>query len=338
MPTKRSTTGSTVRERALGADVSRVRRLEAALRGIWTFAGGRIRVPGAMVFAYHDIGDDPSNTTDYYVSPEQMRRQLTLARQWGLRFVDLAELTDAFLAGRDIDGLAAVAFDDSLVGVHHHAMPVLLDLGIPATVFTVSDRLGESPPWWPGAARVMTEAELREMAAAGFRISSHTKTHASLTDIDGSAMREEIAGSRKHLEDLIGAPVDLFAYPFGHYNPEVRAVTTETGYRAAFSFLNGRIVAGMDEYQLPRLNMISEQGRLRLAYHLARPPSAWPDTQLGTVGPSEAYWASRPESERLVLFGKSPQAAVPGGTEEVHEPGEGDGGSDAGDGPGQDGT
>jgi len=236
-----------------------------------------------VVLAYHDVGDDPSNTTDYYVSTAQFREQLASARRWGLRFVSLTELTDAIVGGQGLDGLGAVVFDDSLVGVHHHAMGVLVELGVPATVFTVSDALGSSPPWWKGAARVMTEAEVREMAGAGFDVASHTRTHPSLPSVAPPKLVAEVAGSRQALEDLLGAPVDLFAYPYGHYDQGVREAVADAGYRAGYSFLNGRITPGLDRFRLPRLNMWSGQGRARLAYHLARPPSSWPPTELDTV-------------------------------------------------------
>jgi peptidoglycan/xylan/chitin deacetylase (PgdA/CDA1 family) len=254
-------------------------RLIGAVGALRLLGGGKVRVPGAIVFAYHDVGDDPSNTTDYFVSPATLRAQLSWALEWGLRFVDLSVLTSAAQRGAELDGLAAIVFDDSLVGVHHHAMPVLVDLGLPATVFTVSGALGTSPPWWSGAARVMTRDEILELTAAGFRIQSHTRTHPSLPLLDDWAASREIVDSRAELEDLVRAPVDLFAYPFGHYDRRARAVVAEAGYQAGYSFLNGRITPGLDMYRLPRLNMWAGQTRLRLAYHLARPASSWPDHQ-----------------------------------------------------------
>jgi peptidoglycan/xylan/chitin deacetylase (PgdA/CDA1 family) len=235
-----------------------------------------------VILAYHDVGDDPRNDTDCYVSPKRLRMHLTSSLRWGLRFVDLAELVSSATEGADLDGLGAVVFDDSLVGVHHHAMPILLELGLPATVFTVSGALGRTPPWWEGAARVMTRAELEEMAAAGFRISSHSRTHPSLPTVPPDRLEDELTGSRHELEDLIGTDVDLFAYPFGHYDPGVVRGVAEAGYRAAFSFLNGRVVPGLERFRLPRMTMW-KQSRPRLAYHLARPAGSWPDNQLRTV-------------------------------------------------------
>lgn len=254
-------------------------RLSGVARAGLALAGRGVATEGAVVLAYHDVGDDPANRTDYYVSPTQLRRQLTTAADVGVRFVPLATLTETFLAGEPVDGLGTVVFDDGLVGVHRHALPLLCELGVPATVFAVSRGAGSAPSWWPGAARLMTRAELAEVAGAGCTVASHTRTHRSLPGLDATALADELVGARRELEDLVQAPVDLLAYPFGHHDGRVREAVAGAGYRAGFSFLNGRITAGLDRYRLPRLTMWSGQGRSRLAYHLSRPPASWPDTQ-----------------------------------------------------------
>lgn len=259
-------------------------RLSGVVRAGAALAGGHVATEGAVVLAYHDVGDDPSNRTDHYVSPAQLRRQLTTAVDMGVRFVDLVTLTEAFLSGQPVDGLAAVVFDDGLVGVHRHALPVLADLGLTATVFAVTSGLGSSPPWWRGAARLMTRGELAEVAGAGFAVASHTRTHPSLPGLDATGLADELVGARHELQDLVQTPVDLLAYPFGHHDARVREAVAAAGYAAGFSFLNGRITAGLDRFRLPRITMWAGQGRARLAYHLARSSRSWPDTQSDVVG------------------------------------------------------
>lgn len=246
-------------------------------------AGAKVRARGAVVLSYHDVRNGRSDGGDYEVSPSQLRAQLLAASGMGLRFVDLGVLTAAWLAGEPVDELASVVFDDGLVGVHHHALPVLTALAVPATVFTVTDGMGSSPPWWPGAARTMTAAEISELAGAGVSIASHTRRHRSLPGLGTAELGDELAGARLILEDLVQAPVPLVAYPFGHHDARVREAAAGAGYVAGFSFLNGRITAGLDRYRLPRLNMWSGQGRARLAYHLARPAFSWPATQADAV-------------------------------------------------------
>jgi len=236
------------------------------------------------VFAYHDVGPTDRNFTRYSVSPGRLRWQLRTAQSWGLRFVALSELVDALLTGGELDGRGAVVFDDGLIGVHRHAAPILAELGIPATLFAVSGALGTSPPWWPGSARVMTGGELRELVEGGFAVASHARTHRSLPQLPWHELRGELRGSRSALEDLLGQPIDYFAYPFGHHDHVVRAAVLEAGYRAAFTFVNGRVTPGLDPARIPRLTMHQGLHRVRLAHYLARPAGRWPDTQMDAMG------------------------------------------------------
>ncbi len=244
-------------------------------------AGGRPRLEGAVVLAYHDVRPDG---TGYHVTPARLRAQLDQARAGGLRFVDVATIVDRLEQGRPVDGMAAVTFDDALLGVGKHAMAILDDADVTATVFVVTDRLGVGPDWWDDAQRTLSAAELMIMAdSSRVRFGSHTRSHPSLPSLDAVALADELEGSRTCLEDLLGRSVDLLAYPSGHHDARVRAAARQAGYRAGFTFLNGRAVAGDDLFRLPRLTMGGHHRRLRLAYHLGRSKGSWPDTQLDAV-------------------------------------------------------
>ena len=260
-----------------------VGRAVGAAAGAQLLCGGTTHAKGAIVFAYHDVGDNPGGL-EYFVTPSQLKDQLASAQRWGFEFVDLGELRAALVRGDDVSGLAAVSFDDALLGVHRHALEVLSDLRIEATVFVVADSIGQDPWWWHGASRVLTDEELREVTAAGHRIGSHTCTHASLPNVDAPQLERELAGSRASLEDRFGQRIDLLAYPSGHHDARVREQAHAAGYRAAFTFLNGRVTARLDMFELPRLTMSGQQGRGRLAYQLARPAWSWPDHQVDVPG------------------------------------------------------
>lgn len=246
-------------------------------------SGNGPRADGGLILAYHDIGEPGPEFNRHSVSPAHFRRQLASCRAWGLRFIGLRPLLEMLLAGRDTTGFAAIAFDDCFSGVHRHAFPILTEMDVPATLFVVSGAIGTRPNWVPGAARTMTRQELQEMVAAGFALGSHGRTHRSLIELDYSSVFAEVSESRRRLEDLFGEDVGVFAYPYGHHDPRVRRAVVNVGYRAACSFLNGRLTRGIDRYRVPRLNMHQGLTGLRLARLVARPPARWPDTQLDVV-------------------------------------------------------
>jgi peptidoglycan/xylan/chitin deacetylase (PgdA/CDA1 family) len=159
-------------------------------------------------------------------------------------------------------------------------LPILRELDVPATVFVVADPGSCAQPW-PGS-RAMTDEEVRVLAGNGVTIGSHTMSHASLPGLDADALRHELHDSRTRLEDLAQQPVDLLAYPYGHHDQRVRAEARASGFRAACTFLNGRFTNRVDPYRIPRLTM-NGQDHARLAYHVARRASSWPDHQLDVV-------------------------------------------------------
>lgn len=235
------------------------------------------------MLAYHDVVASPA--TGFSVTAAALRAHIRLLRALGMRIVALRELHDRVLDGRSTDGLAVLTFDDGLVGVHRHALPVLTEEAVPATVFAVSSAWGAEPPWWPGSARTLTGDELRDVLVAGVGVEAHTRTHPSLPGLDDARLERELRGCRDELETLCGAPVRALAYPGGHHDPRVRSAARAAGFTTGFTFLNGRLVGTEDPFRLPRLTMTAASSRARLAYHLARPAGSWPDHQSNAVGP-----------------------------------------------------
>jgi peptidoglycan/xylan/chitin deacetylase (PgdA/CDA1 family) len=90
----------------------------------------------------------------------------------------------------------------------------------------------------------------------GVEIGAHTITHPILSKLDDAAAAREIAGSKHELEDLIGKPVRMFAYPNGKvgkdYDARHVAMVQKAGFDAAFTTAVGAISRGQDRFQLPR--------------------------------------------------------------------------------------
>jgi peptidoglycan/xylan/chitin deacetylase (PgdA/CDA1 family) len=78
----------------------------------------------------------------------------------------------------------------------------------------------------------LSDSQLRDLSAR-HEIGAHTLTHPVLTDIPLAQAREEIAGSRAWLQDVIGQEVRAFCYPRGYSNPALQTLTQESGYSMA---------------------------------------------------------------------------------------------------------
>lgn len=103
---------------------------------------------------------------------------------------------------------------------------------------------------------MMTSEQLLTMYDAGMQIGAHTVTHPILTCTNLSVAKNEIVNSKSHLEQILGRPISLFAYPNGKpgsdYLPEHVLQVRDAGFKAAVSTAWGCAGKHSDVYQLPR--------------------------------------------------------------------------------------
>ncbi len=65
---------------------------------------------------------------------------------------------------------------------------------------------------------------------AGFEIANHSQTHPYLPDLSPMDLEREVADSRRYLQDWFQQPVRGFCYPFGGFNPAVKAAIHAAGH------------------------------------------------------------------------------------------------------------
>jgi peptidoglycan/xylan/chitin deacetylase (PgdA/CDA1 family) len=197
----------------------------------------------AVVLGYHGVGvsrrrDDLSFLL---VSPDRFRSHIELLLEAGFRFCTFAQLARAANGGEPPAGLASVTFDDGMRNNCEVALPILAEYSIPATVYVTIGFIDGTSPWIApgGDGAMMSEAQLRELVAAGWELGAHTMTHPDLSTMDYDACLQEIRESRIRLEEIADTPVETFAYPFGRYGPAAIAATRDAGLKAAVTTGSG---------------------------------------------------------------------------------------------------
>jgi hypothetical protein len=106
--------------------------------------------------------------------------------------------------------------------------------------------------------RVLTSGEVRALAARpGHQIGAHTTHHLALPRQPLDVKRAEILDDKRVLEQVLGRPVTLFAYPYGEVDPETIAVVREAGFHAALTVEGGVVQPGTNRFLLPRLEVTS---------------------------------------------------------------------------------
>ncbi|HEX2316742.1 MAG TPA: polysaccharide deacetylase family protein [Thermomonospora sp.] len=183
-----------------------------------------------LILMYHSVdrvAEDPFRLT---VRPELFERQMDWLRRNGLRGVAVRELLRARRAGR-ARGLVGLTFDDGYADFATRAAPVLLRRGFTATVFVVAGEIGGDNAWDDGPRRaLMTEEQIRCVAAKGMEIASHGLRHVPLPDAEPEDLETELTRSRSILADLAGEPVTGFAYPYGRVTRREADAVRKIGY------------------------------------------------------------------------------------------------------------
>jgi peptidoglycan/xylan/chitin deacetylase (PgdA/CDA1 family) len=215
-----------------------------------------VRLPrqALLVVCYHSVSDGWEHALS--VTPEAFREQVAILVGTGV-----APVSAEALATGERRGLHAT-FDDAYRDVLD-ALPVLEQARVPATIFVSSGFADQGLPLavpelaadaeaQPERLATMTWGQLRELAERGVEIGSHTVSHPHLTRLSDAELDRELADSKSRIEDELGRPARLLAYPYGEHDARVRAAVRRAGYAAAFAQWPGASIR--NPFALPRVS------------------------------------------------------------------------------------
>ena len=216
------------------------------------------RGQSARILVYHSINHDPLNP--FSVSPGDFEAQVRLLSQ-KYNVISLQELVSRIQDGKEMPANAvAITLDDGFQDNYTFAYPILKKYNVPATIFVVVESLESKAAVGsslsgrePG--RYLSWAQVREISQNGISFGSHSLTHPWLTQVPLAQARREIVQSKAQLEQFLGEPVHLFAYPGGRlcdFSQEIKEIVIESGYSGACVGLNGANGPDTDPYLLRR--------------------------------------------------------------------------------------
>ncbi len=213
-----------------------------------------VTVPTLM---YHYIRPiTPGMTTSsrlLSVSPEHFRAQMEELVRLGYHAITPDELADA------VEGLKTlptkpvlITMDDGYRDQYTEAFPILKANNLHATFFVVSDYA-----LYP---LYLSHDLIRELDASGLiTIAAHTRHHSGLADLKLEKQTDEIFGSKKALEQVVGHPITAFAYPYGNFNDDVKRLVREAGFRVAFSTLLGSVHTTSTLFEARRIRVLDDE-------------------------------------------------------------------------------
>jgi peptidoglycan/xylan/chitin deacetylase (PgdA/CDA1 family) len=157
----------------------------------------------------------------------------------GHRTATSAQWMDRDLPPRSV----LLTFDDAYDDLYTELFPVAIEHKYTPLIFVVVDHIGGSNAWDQARGlrprNLLSAGQLKEMQRYGVEFGSHTLTHPNLTSLGHRELVRELRDSKDRLEDLLGAEVSAFAYPYGAVDRRVRSYVAEAGYRLAFTTVAG---------------------------------------------------------------------------------------------------
>ena len=249
-------TGAGVQQLAL--KMFNIRNIEKEVFEIYKTGRARLFGPASLpVLMFHRVVPEPPAHSKHglWITASDFERQLISLRRRDYSPITFEQYQDFLVGKTQLPPKPIIlTFDDGYRDNFTYAFPLLKKFSFPAVIFLVTDRQRRTNFWDADEPQVplMSDAEIREMSAAGIEIGSHTVSHADLTRCPSTELQLELSDSKKALEDLLGKSIVSLAYPYGKVNKTVKAAAAGTGYSFALAADSGPIVLYDDFYEIRR--------------------------------------------------------------------------------------
>ncbi len=215
----------------------------------------------ASVIMYHRFGEDQYTSTNIRI--DQFKEHIQELQNGQYTVLPLNEIVDRLAKGENLpDRTVALTIDDAYSSVYEVAWPMLRAANLPFTVFVAVEGVDKQFPGY------MTWDQIRELRDAGVHIGHHTYSHGLLPLMSSEEIEANINLASERYQAELGFVPAIFAYPYGEYGNDVKAVIRKIGFKAAFGQQSGVFYSGHDRLELPRFAMSENYGgigRFRLA-------------------------------------------------------------------------
>lgn len=209
------------------------------------------------IFMYHSIDESGSPIS---VEPRVFRQQMEFLARGRPRVVPLADVATDDAPDETI----ALTFDDAFANFEEHAAPIMANLGLPATVFVVTEQVGKTNAWGNATSTLasggtipilplMTWDAIKRVTRDGIEIGAHTRRHPQLTSLSDQMLSDEVDEPAERLERELGCRPTAFAYPYGDLDHRVVSAVRRTYPRACTTELRA-LDHAEDPVLLPRLD------------------------------------------------------------------------------------
>jgi len=218
--------------------------------------GPDVSVP---ILLYHRFG--PTVADGMTVTTPVFKSHMKFLHENGYKVIPLRQLVLWYQGKGAAPAPKSVVIveDDAHKTVYSEMLPIIRKYRYPVTIFVYPSSISN-------AKYAMTWDQLRELKKSGlFDIQSHTYWHPNFkrekrtlaTAAYDRLVMEQLLKSRKKLENEVGGPVDLLAWPFGIHDDHLLRKAQEAGFISTFSIERRHATAQEKLQILPRYLLVN---------------------------------------------------------------------------------
>ncbi len=221
----------------------------------------RIQKFPVSILMYHSVG---YNDHFFTVTPESFRRQMSYLKNKKYHVLSLVDVVNRLVQNKLIPAKTVVlTFDDGYEDNFVNAFSILSEFGFLATIFISTDFIGSERPVRGIPMRYLTREQIVQMHTSKLiNFQSHGLSHYKLTELSFDEIEREMKDSKAVLEELLNTPCNLFAYPFGKLNQNIR-INAKRFFEGAVGVRRGYVSGVSDIMNLERQSVDSMTTFLR---------------------------------------------------------------------------
>ncbi len=215
-----------------------------------TLAAADHKKKEVVAFVYHRFGDDKYPSTN--ISVALFEEHLSYLKTHEFKVLTFGEAID-YLNNPEISytkKVACITIDDGYKSFQSNAVPLLKKYNFKATVFINSESVA--------GGTYMDWNNLREIHNQGIEIGNHSHSHAYFVNVPKKDridfFKKDVQKCQQEIYDHLGFYPDIFAYPYGEFDLEMKTALADMGFKAAAA-QNSGVMYQCDNFAFSRFPM-----------------------------------------------------------------------------------
>lgn len=203
-----------------------------------------------VIFVYHRFGN--SNYPSTNISLEDFQAHLSYLKRNNFKVLTFGKAVD-YISNSELEyseKVACLTVDDGYKTFKSNAMPLLKKFGYQATLFINSESVG--------GGSYLDWSELKEVYKQGIEIGNHSHSHAYFLNVSKAdridVFKKDIQQCQEAINKHLGFHPNVFAYPYGEFDLEMKGALKALKFKAAAA-QNSGIMYLHDNYSIPRFPM-----------------------------------------------------------------------------------